>query len=372
MRRGRLGAVIATLIAFVLAIVLVALGAFGTSAREQVAVNIRKGSNFREAAESLAAHGLVRSPRLFRYYARTFGRDRTIRYGRYLLPIGSSWNQILSALEQGHGIVHPVRVLEGHALWDVIPTIATALTIPEDSVRAAVRDTVLIRRLGLPRSALDLEGYIFPDTYLLPEGATARQAIELMTQRFERVWKPEWNARAQQLKLSRHQVVTLASIVEKEVRKGEERPIVSAVYHNRLRIGQALQADPTIQYALGRRRPGRVLYRDLNVVSPYNTYRRTGLPPGPIASPGAASLEAALYPADVPFRYFVAHPDGHHEFRNTYAEHLKAIQFVREVARRDSLERRRRAASAAVDSALSSVGPDRSALDSAARRPPTP
>lgn len=360
------------ILALGLAAALLAGGACGNSETEQVAVTIRQGSYFREAADSLAAHGLVRTPRLFRYYARAFGRDRSIRYGRYLLPVGSSWNEILNALEQGHGIVHPVRILEGHALWDVIPAIATALTIPEDSVRAAVRDTAFIRRLGLPRTARDLEGYIFPDTYLLPEGATARQAIELMIQRFERVWKPEWNARAQQLRLSRHQVVALASIVEKEVRKGEERPVVSAVYHNRLRIGQALQADPTIQYALGRRRPGRVLYRDLNVVSPYNTYRRTGLPPGPIASPGEASLHAALYPADVPYRYFVAHPDGHHEFRNTYAEHLKAIQFVREVARRDSLERRRRAASAAVDSALSSVGLDRSALDSAARRPPTP
>lgn len=100
-----------------------------------------------------------------------------------------------------------------------------------------------------------------------------------------------------------------------------------------------LQADPTVQFALGRRRPGRVLYRDLLVDSPYNTYRRTGLPPGPIASPGAASIAASLYPADVPYRYFVAHPDGHHEFRNTYAEHLKAIEFVRSVARRDSLAR---------------------------------
>ncbi len=359
-------------VALALAVALGALAACGTSEREQVAVNIRKGANFREAADSLAAHGLVRSPRIFRYYARAFGRDRRIRYGRYLLPVGSSWNDILTALEQGHGIVHPVRILEGHALWDVIPAVATALTIPEDSVAAAVRDTVFLRRLGLPRTVRDLEGYIFPDTYLLPEGATARQAVELMIQRFERVWKPEWTARAQQLKLSRHQVVTLASIVEKEVRKGHERPVVSAVYHNRLRIGQMLQADPTIQYALGRRRPGRVLYRDLNVVSPYNTYRRKGLPPGPIASPGEASLHAALYPADVTFRYFVAHPDGHHEFRNTYAEHLKAIQFVRDVARRDSLERRRRAASAAVDSALSAVGLDRSAIDSVARRRPAP
>jgi UPF0755 protein len=348
-------------------------GAMGcaNSEQEQVAVTIRMGSNFPEAAESLAVQGLVRTPRLFRYYASFTKRDRSIRYGRYLLPRGASWNDILTALEQGRGIVHRVRIVEGYALWDIVPAVATALTIPEDSVAVAVRDTVLMRRLGLPAAARDLEGYLFPDTYDLPDGATARQAVELMVQRFERVWKPEWNVRAQQIKLSRHQVVTLASIVEKEVRKGAERPIVSAVYHNRLRIGQALQADPTIQFALKRRRPGRVLFRDLNVASPYNTYRRVGLPPGPIASPGAASLEAALYPADVPYRYFVAHPDGHHEFRNTYAEHLKAIEFVREVARREAEERRRRAAQAAVDSALQAVGVPRATFDSlAARRPP--
>lgn len=339
----------------------------GTSEEGSVAVTIPIGVTFREAADSLHARGLVRAPRLFGKYAALFKRDRTIRYGRYIIARGASWNEILTALEKGEGIVKRVVVPEGWALWDIVPTVAESLAVPVDSVEAAVRDTALLRRLAAPRGTRTLEGYLFPDTYDFPEGATARQAIEIMVHRFERVWKPEWNARAIELKMTRHQVVTLASIVEKEVRKGDERPTVSAVYHNRLKRGQALQADPTVQYALGRRRPGRVLYRDLRVESPYNTYRRTGLPPGPIASPGAASLEATLYPADVPFMYFVAHPDGHHEFRNTYAEHLKAIEYVRGVARQDSLERRRRAAQAAMDSALSTVGVPRSAFDTVRR-----
>ncbi len=346
----------AVLTAVLMAALVTATLACGTSETDSVAVTIRMGSSFREAADSLAAHGLVRTPRLFGKYAALVKRDRTIRYGRYIIPRGANWNEILTALEQGRGIVHRVVVPEGWAVWDIVPTVAESLSVPVDSVEAAVRDTALLRRVGAPRGTRTLEGYLFPDTYDFPDGATARQAIELMVQRFERVWKPEWNARATALKLSRHQVVTLASIVEKEVRKGDERPTVSAVYHNRLRIGQALQADPTVQYALGRRRPGRVLYRDLRVDSPYNTYRRVGLPPGPIASPGAASLEAALFPADVPYRYFVAHPDGHHEFRVTYAEHLKAIEYVRSVARRDSLERQRRAVQAALDSATRAVG----------------
>jgi UPF0755 protein len=340
---------------------LAAVAACGNGNEESVAVTIRQGSNFPEAAESLAVHGLIRSPRIFGMYASALKRDRSIRYGRYILPRGSGWNDILTALEQGRGIVHRVVVPEGWAVWDIVPEIAKQLSVTEDSVLVAIRDSALLARVGAPRGTRTLEGYLFPDTYNFPDGATARQAIEIMVQRFERVWQSEWDARASTLRMTRHQVITLASIIEKEVRRGSERPTVSAVYHNRLKIGQMLQADPTVQYALGRRRPGRVLYRDLRVNSPYNTYRRTGLPPGPIASPGAKSLEAALYPADVPYKYFVAHPDGHHEFRVTYAE--------RGVARRDTIERRRRAEQAALDSAANAVGIPRSTLDSL-REPP--
>lgn len=331
-----------------------------TMDEEQVTVTIRPGSNLREAAESLSAHGLVRFPELFRQYARVLGRDRSIKFGTYMLARGSSWGDILAALESGRGIFHRVHVIEGWALWDIVPAVADTLRIPQDSVWAAVRDTAQIRRIGAPRGTRDLQGYLFPAVYDFPDGVNARQAVELMLRAFEAAWEPGWDARAAELKMSKHQIVTLASIVEKEVRKGSERPTVSAVYHNRLRIGQMLQADPTIQFALGRRRPARVLYRDLEVQSPYNTYRRRGLPPGPIASPGAASIEAALYPADVTYRYFVAHPDGHHEFRNTYAEHLQAIREVRSEAARRAEQRRREEAAAATaaaavagDSALS-------------------
>lgn len=346
----------------------------GTNDATPVHVTIRKGSNFREAADSLAAHQLVSTPRLFGFYAARAGRDRTIRYGTYVIPRGASWDDILTALESGKGIVHRVVIPEGWALWDIVPALATGLSVPEDTVWAAVRDTAFLRRAKVPAGQRTLEGYLFPDTYDFPDGVTARQAVELMLRRFELVWKPEWDARLAQVGLrTRHQAVTLAAIIEKEVRVPTERPLVSAVYHNRLKINMMLQADPTIQYALGRRRPSRVLYRDLEVRSPYNTYRRRGLPPGPIASPGAASLEAALHPADVTFLFFVAHPDGHHEFRNTHAEHVAAIRMVRAVARREAAERRARAQRAAVDSALNAVGVTRSAFDSlTATRPPDP
>jgi UPF0755 protein len=158
---------------------------------------------------------------------------------------------------------------------------------------------------------------------ILEDGTTGRAAVTAMLRRFEQVWRPEWTARLDSISMSRHQVMTLASIVETEARLPAERPIIAAVYMNRLRDGMLLEADPTVQYARGAH-TSRVLYKDLDVESAYNTYRHPGLPPGPIASPGRASITAALYPANVPYKFFVAYPDGHHEFRNDLAGHTVA------------------------------------------------
>lgn len=344
------------------ALLLVASGGCATDDPTMVTLTIRRGSNFREAAESLAAHGVVFNARLFGAYAARRGRDRKIEYGTYFIRRGASWDDILEALALGKGIVNRVTIVEGMPLWEMLPYLARKLELPLDSFEVAVRDTALLRRLGVPRGLTTAEGYLFPDTYDFPDGVTARQAVQLMARRFERVWKPEWDARLVEIRMTRHEVVTLASIVEKEVRKRSEGPTVAAVYHNRLRIRMPLQADPTVQYAL-KKRPGRVLYRDLRVESPYNTYRRVGLPPGPIAAPGASSLEATLYPADVPFRYFVAHPDGHHEFRRTYREHLEAITMVREAARRYEVARQDSIRKAAADSAARAVVTDSATKD---------
>ena len=276
---------------------------------------------------------MVRSARLFGIYAKLRGHDRSLRYGTYVLRDGMTWEQLLDALRAGHGIVHSFTIPEGFTIAQIAPLVDDALDIPIDSFDVAVRDTALLHRLDVPTPTL--EGYLFPDTYTLPDGTTARDAVRAMVERFEKAWKPEWNDRLAEIGMSRNDVVTLASIVEKEVQRSEERPVVAAVYLNRLRAHMLLQADPTVQFALGKR-PGRVLFKDLRVDSPYNTYRVVGLPPGPIASPGAASLQASLFPAKVPYRFFVAHPDGHHEFRRTFAEHLEAIKMVRRAAKADS------------------------------------
>jgi UPF0755 protein len=158
-----------------------------------------------------------------------------------------------------------------------------------------------------------------------------------MVQGFKSEWKPEWDARLDSLKMNPLALVTLASIVEGEAKADEERETIAGVYRNRLRIGMALQADPTVQYAIslkrGRRKP-RLFQKDYQIKSPYNTYLNPGLPPGPVNSPGRRSLEAALYPADVRYLYFVAGPDGRHVFSRTYGEHLRAIRRIRNAGKR--------------------------------------
>lgn len=321
-RRWTARSALSRMAAIGLATVIVACGGGSGTTR----VVIPPGATFRVAADSLHRAGVIGSTRLFRLYASLRGHDRRIRAGTYVMGRGMSWPAVVSALTQGTGLIHTVTIPEGYAIADIAPLLARTLGVEEDSVIAAARDSAARERLDVPTPTL--EGYLFPDTYSFPDGTTGRAAVETMVKRFEQVWQPEWNAKLDQLALSRHDVMTLASIVEKEAKIPAERPVIAAVYLNRLRIGMKLQADPTVQYALGRH-SSRLFYKDLRVDSPYNTYEHAGLPPGPIASPGRASIVASLEPAAVPYRYFVAHADGHHEFHTDYASHERAVAAVR-------------------------------------------
>ena len=303
----------------------------GSADGAPVQVTVPVGASFRVVADSLAARGVVGSARLFRWYAARGGRDRAIKPGTYALRLDQPWREVLDALVEGRGLMRSVTIPEGFDLRQIAPRLAQVLEVPEDSVHAAVRDSVWRAERQVP--AATLEGYLFPDTYRFTVGTTARAAVRTMLERFDAIWRPEWDARLAALGITRHEALTMAALVEKEARVAAERPTIAAVYWNRVRIGMRLQADPTVQYALPAH-VDRLLFVHLDIDSPYNTYRHDGLPPGPIASPGAASIEAALNPADVPYLFFVAHPDGHHEFRRTFAEHQQAIQMVRREARR--------------------------------------
>jgi len=309
-----------------------ALAACGSPDGPRVTVTIPPGATLETAVDSLAAHGVVTYPAAFRWYARLRGLGGSLKSGVYLLRPRAPWGEVVRALSRGRGVEVRWTVPEGWRLAEIAALAERELGVPRDSFLAAARDPALLAELGIPPGAASVEGYLFPTTYVLPLHVRARELVRVMTRAFLAQWTPAWQARLDTLGLSRHELVTLASIVEAEVRYDPDRAFVAAVYENRLRRGMRLEADPTVSYAYGRRL-GRVWEKQLAVRSPYNTYRYAGLPPGPIGQPGRASLHAALYPAAVPYLYFVAQPDGKHIFSTSYAEHRAAIARVREMRR---------------------------------------
>ncbi len=311
---------------------LLALAACGGSDGPRVTVTIPAGTSLDAAVDSLAANHVIGHPGWFRKYARLRGLAGSLKSGVYLLRQNESWFDVVAALERGRGVEQRFTVREGLRLTEVAQLAQAALGIPRDSFVDAAEDPELLAGLAVPDGTTSAEGYLFPTTYLLPLHMGARELVRVMTHQFIEQWTPEWQARLDTIGFSRHQLVTLASIVEAEVRYDPDRPFIAAVYRNRLKRGMRLEADPTVSYAYGRRLK-RVWEKNLAVRSGYNTYLHAGLPPGPISQPGRASLAAVLYPADVPFLFFVAQPDGKHIFSTTYAEHQAAIQRVKELKR---------------------------------------
>jgi len=294
---------------------------------DTVVVTIPRGATLDAAIDSLAARGVIRSPWLFGAYARLRGLGSGLKSGVYGLHTGAGWAEVVDALRKGRGALARFTIPEGLTLAEVADYARIQLGVPRDSFLAAARDPALLAKLGLGPGATSAEGFLYPTTYLVRVHPAAREVVRMTTDRFLAYWSPEWQARLDSLQWSRAQLVTLASIIQAEVRYAPDREYVSAVYHNRLRRGMKLEADPTVIYAYGRRLK-RVFEKNLRIRSPYNTYLHAGLPPGPIGQPDTASVRAALYPAPVPFLYFVAQPDGKHIFSVTFAEHQAAIRAV--------------------------------------------
>ena len=284
----------------------------------------------RAVAESLDAHGLIRSKRLFMLEARVRGADRSIKPGLYEFTPGMSASELLRRLGDGDAVHFRITLPEGGTIYDLARTLETRLGVPRDSLLGAARDTALRRRFGIPGPSV--EGWLLPETFDFAGVVTARTVLQRFLEARRDAWDPAWDARAATDSLDRNAVLTLASIVETEAMIPDERRTIAAVYRNRLRIGMALQADPTIQYgyliAEGMRRP-RLFNADYAFESPWNTYLFPGLPPGPIGNPTREAIEAVLSPADVPYLYFVADSSGRHRFSDSYDEHLRTIREVR-------------------------------------------
>lgn len=290
-----------------------------------VLVEVEKGLGAGSIAAGLKAKGVLTkvTPFLWRY--RMFHSGRPLKAGQYRLQAPSSPADVLEALIQGRVYLHPVTVAEGLTARETFPLFVAAGFGSEEEFKAAFADT---SPLGLlDPQAKDLEGYLFPETYRLPKGTTAAEILAAMTAQFREVFGEAWRRRAAELGMSIKDVVTLASLIEKETGLAEEKPLVSSVFHNRLRRGMKLDCDPTIVYVLkasGAYR-GRLYSKDLKLDSPYNTYLVPGLPPGPIANPGRESLRAALAPAETEYLFFVSRNDGSHQFSRTLREHNEAV-----------------------------------------------
>ena len=289
-------------------------------------VEIPQGAGTAEIRRRLIDAGVIRDEATFRMALWWSGEARSLQAGEYRFDRASTPLEVLQRI--GRGDVYTERITFPEGL-----TIAEMARMYESRGLGAARDFVsaagnvaLIKEMD--PDATDLEGYLFPETYALPRRAAASRLVAQMVARFRDVFSEDLRAKAEALGLTPRQIVTIASLVEKETASADEHRLVAAVYHNRLRLGMPMQADPTVIYALQRagRYDGNIRRDDLQFDSPYNTYRYPGLPPGPIASPGKAALEAAVAPADVPYVYFVSRNDGSHVFAETLAEHNANVQ----------------------------------------------
>ena len=300
----------------------------GEGEGEPIRVNVPSGASFGQVTDSLASHDIISTPPLFKVYARVKGAANNIKPGTYAFKRGASWAGILADLQGGKVLTARIVIPEAWDLRGIAPRIAEATGFDADSILAVMADTAVANRLGVPGPTL--EGYLYPATYTFPLQAPLDTMLAQMVATYNRMWTPARRARADSMQLSEREVVTLASIIEKEARRREEMPTISAVYHNRLKRGHRLEADPTVQYALGAHQQ-RLLYSHIDSVAgnPYNTYRIVGLPPGPIGSPSEMGIDAALAPADVDYFFFVARPDGSHIFTRTLDEHNNAKNAVR-------------------------------------------
>jgi UPF0755 protein len=288
-------------------------------------VDIPPGIGTGAIGRRLIAAGVVSDELTFRVALLQSGRARRLQAGEYRFDHPLSAFDVIEKIARGDVDVVPLTFPEGLTIAEMSRVFEASGLGSASSFAEAAKDASLIR--DLDPAAGDLEGYLFPDTYALSRRADAARVVHAMVDRFEQVLSEELRSAAQARGLSIRQLVTLASIVEKETARPDERPLVAAVYANRLVIGMGLQCDPTVIYALQRagRFDGNLRHDDLMFDSPYNTYRHAGLPPGPIAAPGKESLGAAAHPAITDSLYFVSRNDGSHEFARTLEEHNRNV-----------------------------------------------
>ncbi len=292
-------------------------------------VTILPGASSFEIGDLLASAGLIRYSIDFVIMARLRGQTRSLHEGEYRLSPAMGLLEIGDVIARGAVIEHAVTIPEGYTAAEIVEVLVREGLGDRDRLLAVVHNGARLFEYdflrALPTSSL--EGYLYPDTYRIPRHLPPQKVIGLFLDRFAQIVHSRWRAQ-QGAGYSLHEVITIASLVEREARVPVERSLIAGVLYNRLRRGWRLEVDATVLYALGRHKAV-VTYEDLKVASPYNTYLYPGLPPGPIANPGLAAIEAGLVPAQTDYLFYVARPDGSHVFSKTFQEHLAAIQRYR-------------------------------------------
>lgn len=298
----------------------------GTSFQPQL-VRIREPLTAEDAADLLAKRELVRNPGLLAWWLKRHGIEQ-ITPGDYEFSPDMEMRRIADILIRAEFTLNWVTFPEGWNRFKISNRLKERGIADAEEFLNLCRQPQNYSDLGIPLSGKDLEGYLFPNTYRLPPGSGADAAVRTLLNGFKRYAYEPYKEQIEKSGYSLHEILTVASMIEKEAMHDKDRPLIAAVIYNRLKKGMPLQIDATVLYGMGQWKD-RVLYRDLRHPSPYNTYLNKGLPPGPIANPGLASLKAALEPANVDYLFYVAQADGYHRFTKTYRDHLKAIEEIR-------------------------------------------
>ena len=291
--------------------------------RETVEVKVERGEPLSAIVHRLKAHGVISNEKLFSFWARLWGLDKRIHWGLYRFEMPLPPRQVLNQMLLGKGVFHRITVPEGLTVKEIADLLAKGAIADKDRFLSEAAGAELLSLVGLEGKGV--EGYLFPNTYYFTPFVSERDILIAMVEQFRETFNPRLKEQTREIGLSLHEVVTLASLIEKETGIEAERPLVSAVFHNRLKGKIPLQSDPTVIYGL-KRFSGSLTRKDLQSRSPYNTYRILGLPPGPICNPGLSALKAALYPAPVPYLYFVSKNDGSHLFSVSLSEHNRAVK----------------------------------------------
>jgi UPF0755 protein len=284
---------------------------------------IEPGQSMKQIADNLESRNLIPSALVFRAYARYQKAAHRIPAGEHLVSLPASPVQILNQLRKGRIKLYRLTVPEGLTMEETAALAAASGFCGKEHFLSLCRDPDFITDLGIPSHTL--EGFLFPETYFFQKTTRCRQVIEKMVTMFFTVYISQWKKRAEDLGFSLQEIITLASLIEKEAAVPSERPLISSVFHNRLKKGMRLQSDPTVIYG-DPEFQGRIRTRHLQRKTDYNTYQMHGLPKGPIANPGAKAIEAALFPADSDYLYFVSRNDKTHYFSKTLAEHNRAVR----------------------------------------------